>query len=99
MMLPGYVPYKAEIIYVAGVFELMGAIGILIPRVRRLAGICLILMFVGFLPANVYAAYEHVDFGGHAYGPEYLLFRIPLQLFFIWWAYRYTIQLSDTRRK
>ncbi len=98
MMLPGYLPYKAEIIYVTGVFELMGAIGILIPRVRRLAGICLILMFVGFLPANVYAAYEHVDFGGHAYGPKYLLFRIPLQLFFIWWTYRYTIQLSDTRR-
>jgi uncharacterized membrane protein len=99
MMLPDYLSYKSEIIHMTGVLELLGAIGILIPRVRRLAGICLILMFVGFLPANVHAAFKYVDFGGHAYGPKYLLFRIPLQLFFIWWTYRYTIQLSNARDK
>ena len=99
MMLPDYLSYKSEIIYITGVLELLGAVGILIPQLRRLAGICLILMFVGFLPANVYAAYKHVDFGGHAYGPTYLLFRIPLQLFFIWWTYRYTIQLPGTVEK
>jgi uncharacterized membrane protein len=97
MMLPDYVSFKSGIIYMTGVLELLGAIGILIPRVRRLAGICLILMFVGFLPANVHAAFKYVAFGGHAYGPKYLLFRIPLQLFFIWWTYRYTIQLQSTR--
>jgi uncharacterized membrane protein len=99
LMLPGYLSYKSEIIYMTGVLELLGAIGILIPRVRRLAGACLILMFIGFLPANVYAAYKHVDFGGHAYGPIYLLFRIPLQLFFIWWTYRYAIKLANLRHK
>ena len=99
MMLPDYLSYKSEIIYMTGVLELLGAIGILIPRVRRLAGICLILMLVGFLPANVYAAFKYVDFGGNAYGPKYLLFRIPLQLFFIWWTYRYSIQLSSGRKK
>jgi uncharacterized membrane protein len=99
MMLPDYLSYKSEIIYMTGVLELLGAIGILIPRVRRLAGICLILMFIGFLPANVHAAFTYVEFGGHAYGPKYLLFRIPLQLFFIWWAYRYTIQLSSARER
>ena len=99
MMLPDFVSYKSEIIYTTGALELLGAIGILIPRCRRLAGICLILMFVGFLPANVYAAFKYVDFGGHAYGPKYLLFRIPLQLFFIWWTYRYTIELSDARNR
>ena len=99
MMLPDFVSYKSEIIYTTGALELLGAIGILVPRVRRLAGICLIVMFVGFLPANVYAAFKYVDFGGHAYGPKYLLFRIPLQLFFIWWTYRYSIQLSDARTR
>lgn len=99
LMLPDYLSYKSEIIYMTGVLELLGAIGILIPRVRRLAGICLILMFVGFLPANVHAAFKYVEFGGHAYGPRYLLFRIPLQLFFIWWTYRYAIQLSNGRKK
>jgi uncharacterized membrane protein len=99
MMLPDYLSYKSEIIYMTGVLELLGAIGILVPRLRRLAGICLILMLVGFLPANVYAAYKHVDFGGHAYGPKYLLFRIPLQLFFIWWTYRYAIKIANMRHE
>ncbi len=97
LMLPEFVSYKSQVIYITGVLELLGAIGILIPRVGRLAGFCLILMFVGFLPANVYAAFKYVEFGGHVYGPKYLLFRIPLQLFFIWWTYRYTIQLSGAR--
>ncbi|MDA2921010.1 DoxX family protein [Desulfobacterota bacterium AH_259_B03_O07] len=93
MMLPDYISYKIEIIYITGVLELLGAIGILISKIQRFTGICLILMFVGFLPANIYGAFNHVDFGGHIYGPKYLLFRIPLQLFFIWWTYRYTIKL------
>lgn len=99
LMLPDYLSFKSEIIYMTGVLELLGAIGILIPRVSRLGGICLILMFVGFLPANVHAAFKHVKFGGHAYGPIYLLFRIPLQLIFIWWTYRYVIELSNRREK
>ncbi|HEX9667293.1 MAG TPA: DoxX family protein [Thermodesulfobacteriota bacterium] len=99
MMLPDYLSYKSGIIYITGALELLGAVGILIPRVQSLAAICLILMFVGFLPANVYAAFKYVEFGGHSYGPKYLLFRIPLQLFFIWWTYRYTIQLSNRRNK
>ena len=93
MMLPDYISYKIEIIYITGVLELLGAIGILVPKIQRFTGICLILMFVGFLPANIYAAINHLDFGGHIQGPKYLLFRIPLQLFFIWWTYRYTIKL------
>ena len=95
MMLPDYISYKIEIIYIIGVLELLGAIGILISKIQRFTGICLILMFVGFLPANIYAAINYLDFGGHVYGPKYLLFRIPLQLFFIWWTYRFTIQLPS----
>ncbi len=95
MMLPDYISYKIEIIYITGVLELLGAIGILISKIQRFTGICLILMFVGFLPANIYAAINYLDFGGHVYGPKYLLFRIPLQLFFIWWTYRFTIQLPS----
>ena len=93
-MLPDLIKFKREIIYITGVFEILGAIGILIPRINRIAGICLIIMFICFLPANIYAALHHVDFGGHKYGPGYLLFRVPLQLFFIWWTFRYAVRAS-----
>lgn len=86
-MLPPSTPYRVELIYITGVFELLGAIAIWIPSLTKITGICLILMMVMVLPANIYSALNRIDFGGHAAGPIYLLLRIPFQLFVIWWTY------------
>jgi uncharacterized membrane protein len=91
-MLPPFVPYRTELIYVTGVFELLGAVGIWLPRLRPLAGLALIAMLIGVLPSNVYAAFAHVSFGGHELGPVYLLVRVPFQFLTIWWVYRATLQ-------
>lgn len=91
-MLPPSVPYRVELIYLTGILELLGAIGVWIPRLTRLTGICLIVMLVGVLPANIYSALSRVDFGGHGGGPIYLLVRVPFQLFLIWWTYWATEQ-------
>jgi uncharacterized membrane protein len=55
-MLPLSIPYRVELIYLTGVLELLGALGVWIPRLMRLTGICLILMLIGLLPANIYSA-------------------------------------------
>lgn len=91
-MLPPAVPYRIELIYVTGVLELLGAIGVWIPRLTKLTGLLLIVMLLGLLPANIYSAINRVDFGGHGAGPLYLLVRIPFQLFVIWWTYFATEQ-------
>lgn len=91
-MLPRLVPYRKELVYVTGVLEVLGAIGVWIPRFRKLTGVLLILMLVGLMPANVYSAINRVEFGGHAAGPLYLLVRVPFQLFVIWWTYFATEQ-------
>lgn len=91
-MLPAAVPYRTGLIYLTGIFELLGAIAVWIRGLRKLTGIFLILMLGGLLPANVYAAVNRVEFGGHGAGPFYLLVRIPFQLFAIWWVYFATEQ-------
>ena len=91
-MLPPFVPARLAIIYVTGVLELLGAIGIWVPRLERLTGFCLIALLVGVLPSNVYAALARVEYGGHASGPLYLLVRVPFQALVIAWAYRATRQ-------
>jgi uncharacterized membrane protein len=91
-MLPPSIPYRIELIYLTGVLELLGAIGVWIPRLVRPTGLLLILMLIGLLPANIYSAINRVDFGGHGAGPAYLLVRIPFQLFAIWWTYFATEQ-------
>jgi uncharacterized membrane protein len=91
-MIPPSIPYRIELVYLTGVFELLGAIGVWIPGLVRLTGLLLILMLVALLPANVYSAINRVDFGGHGAGPAYLLVRVPFQLFVIWWTYFSTEQ-------
>src|SRR5687768_10912498 len=86
-MLPSSVPYRVELIYLTGVFELLGAVGVWIPKLMKLTGVCLILMMLAVLPANIYSAFNYVEFGGHQYGPIYLLARIPFQMFVIAWTY------------
>ncbi|HSH40242.1 MAG TPA: DoxX family protein [Chthoniobacterales bacterium] len=87
LMMPPSIPYRVELVYLTGILELLGAIGIWVPRSRRLTGVCLIVMLVAFLPVNIYAAMHRADFGGHELGPVYLLARIPVQLLLISWTY------------
>jgi uncharacterized membrane protein len=86
-MMPEPLPDGLWIIYLTGVFEIAGAIGLLIPRTRRLAGVGLVLLLIGMFPANVYAAINGIPLGGEAPTPLWL--RTPMQFLFIgmvWWT-------------
>ena len=80
-MFPGPLSGNLGIIYLSGVLEIAGALGLLVPRTRRLAGICLALYLVAVFPGNVYAAVNEVPFRGEPPTPLWL--RTPIQLFFI----------------
>lgn len=88
-MIPAYFPRPLLIIYVTGVLELLGAAGLILPRFRRLAGICLIVLLVGMFVANVSAAQKGVTLRGKPATPLWL--RTPMQILFIallWWSTR-----------
>ena len=85
-MIPPFLPLRVESILVTGVLELMGAVGVWVPRLRRLTGLCLVVMLVGLTPFNIWSAIHRVDFGGHGAGPLYLLVRLPFQAFVIVWT-------------
>jgi uncharacterized membrane protein len=80
-MLPAFAPMKVSIIHLTGALQILGAVGLLIPRTRRLAGICLALLLVAMFPGNVYAALNEIPFRGEPPTPLWL--RAPIQLFFI----------------
>ena len=91
-IMPPIIPFPREIVIFTGLCEIAGAVGLLIPRTRRLAGIMLALYAVCVWPANIYHALSGVavpplpsSWWYHA--PRLLL----LQPFFIWaplWAAR-----------
>jgi len=95
MMLPTFIPYKTEVVYLTGIIELAAAIGILIPSFRAIMAMLLITFFFLILPANIYAAIKHIDYQKATFngsGLNYLWFRIPLQILFIVWAYIFAIK-------
>ena len=86
-MVPPAVPYPEFIVKFTGLCEILGAIGLLVPRTRRLAAIGLILFLVAVLPANIHAALSGVTLAGAPVTP--LIPRVVLQLLFIvlvWWS-------------
>jgi uncharacterized membrane protein len=86
-MIPSIFPRPMLIVYITGVCEFLGAAGLLIPRFRFLAGICLILLLSGMFIANLNAALKGVTLRGRPVTPLWL--RTPMQILFIgmiWWA-------------
>ncbi|TYQ18979.1 UNVERIFIED_ORG: putative membrane protein [Zoogloea ramigera] len=65
-IVPPYIPWPVAAVLVSGVFELLGAAGILVPSLRRAAGIGLFLLTLAVTPAHIYMLQQ----------PE--LFNVPL---------------------
>ncbi len=86
-MAPPWVPEPRLVIFVTGILEILGAIGLLIPGLQRPAGIALGLFFIAVLPANIYAAHAGLLLGGQPATPVWI--RVPIQMVFIalaWWS-------------
>ncbi len=75
-IVPTWIPWPRAAVLVSGVFELLGAIGILIPRTRRAAGIGLFLLTIAVTPANVFML-QHAEL---FHVPRWaLIVRLPFQ--------------------
>jgi len=95
MMIPPFIPFKVEVVYLTGIIEIIAAIALFIPSLRILTAWLLIAFFVLILPANIYASIKQVDIQKATYdgvGLVHLWFRIPLQILFIIWTYMSSIK-------
>jgi uncharacterized membrane protein len=87
-MMPPWLPWPDAANVVSGAAEIAGAIGILLPRTRRLAGWGLILLLVAIFPANLHVALQG-RMPPFDISPVVLWLRLPFQAVFIaavWWV-------------
>ncbi|MEO5573000.1 MAG: DoxX family protein [Gammaproteobacteria bacterium] len=89
-IMPSFLPYHAELVYISGFFEILGGIGVLIPALRRYAGYGLIALTIAVTPANIQMAIDHLSRDGLTLFSVLLLLRVPLQLLIIYWIYKCT---------
>jgi uncharacterized membrane protein len=86
-IVPDYLPAHRALVYASGVAEIVGGLGAINPRTRRVARKLNIATLLAVFPANLHMAmhperYEQIP-GGRAA----LLMRLPGQALFIAWAY------------
>lgn len=88
-IMPPVLPRPRELVWISGVCEIMGGIGLLVPRVRRLACYGLIALLVAVFPANIYMAVGNIGINGTHFSQWLLWLRLPLQfalILWVWWC-------------
>jgi uncharacterized membrane protein len=85
-IVPPYIPWHLSMVHISGFFEILGGLGLLIPRTRRAAAWGLVALLIAVFPANLYMATDPIDAGAASIAPVIRWGRLPLQLVFIWWV-------------
>jgi uncharacterized membrane protein len=86
-IMPPYLPWHLELVYLSGAIEIILGVGLWIPGLSRAAAWGLIALLVAVFPANIYG-FQHQEL---VPAPPLLhILRLPLQLVFIAWAYWHT---------
>lgn len=90
-IMPPWLGWHLELVYISGVFEMLGALGILIPALRQWAGNGLLLLVVCVTPANVYMWMNPDLFPDVP--TAFLSIRLVLQVILLWiiWASTRTV--------
>ncbi|HUH13877.1 MAG TPA: hypothetical protein VMK65_12245 [Longimicrobiales bacterium] len=89
-IIPPFLPFPLALVYLSGLAEIVGGIGVLIPGLRTWAGLWLVALLIAVFPANLYMALAP-ERAGLGIAPLWLWLRLPLQLLLIawvWWATR-----------
>jgi uncharacterized membrane protein len=87
-MMPPYLPWHRELVYLSGVIEIVLGVMLVIPRFTKLAAWGIIALLVAIFPANLYMSTNPQLFP--EFSPKGLLIRLPFQALFIAWAFWFT---------
>lgn len=83
-IVPPYIPWPVAAVLVSGVFELLGAIGVVMPATRKAAGIGLILLTLAVTPCHIYMLQQPELFPVPLWA---LWLRLPIQALLLWLIY------------
>lgn len=89
-IVPDFLPNHLALVYISGVFEILGGIGLLTPPVSRAAAWGLLALFIAVYPANINMAVNQIHLDGVPDSPWLQAVRLPFQFVLIAWAYWYT---------
>lgn len=97
-MTPEFLPAPRALVYISGVAEILGGLGLIWARTRPFAAWGIIALLFAVFPANINMAVNDLPLGSRDLPTWALWARLPLQVVFIAWAYWYTLTPTRARR-
>ena len=85
--MPEYLPAHLELVWLSGVFEILGGLGLLVQKTRRFSSFGIIALLFAVYPANIHMAMHPEEFAHLGMTPLGLYLRLPVQFVFMGWAY------------
>ncbi len=84
-IMPPYLPYHPELIYISGVFEIVLGIGIIPLKTRKISSLLIIAMLIVFLLPHIQMLIDTWHTGSLLFWIA--VFRLPLQYVLIRWSW------------
>ncbi len=93
-MMPPYLPWHRELVYLSGVCKIVLGVLLLVPSCSRYSAWGLIALLLAVFPANLHMALNPADFP--KISETGLWLRLPVQGVLIAWAYWFTGRAEKT---
>jgi len=82
-IVPNYLPFALFLVYLTGVMEIVGGLGIIYPDTREITGRLMVLFLLAVYPANFYMWANDVPFNGTRLTTNGHLVRLSVQILLI----------------
>ena len=97
-IVPNYLPFALFLVYMTGVIEIAGGLGIIYPETREITGRLMVLFLLAVYPANFHMWINDVSFNGTKLTTNGHLVRLFVQFLLIIAALGFSGDLQKIRK-
>ncbi len=97
-IVPKYMPFALFLVYLTGVMEIVGGLGIIYPETREITGRLMVLFLIAIYPANLNMWMNDIPYNGTRLTTQGHLFRLSVQILLIIAALGFSGDLQKLRK-
>ena len=97
-IVPNYLPFALFLVYLTGIMEIVGGLGIIYPNTREITGRLMVLFLIAIYPANFNMWINDIPYNGTRLTTQGHLVRLSVQLLLIIGALGFSGDLQKIRR-
>ena len=97
-IVPNYMPFALFLVYLTGVMEIVGGLGIIYPETREITGRLMVLFLIAIYPANFNMWINDIPYNGTRLTTQGHLVRLSVQFLLIIGALGFSGDLQKLRK-